>query len=87
MLTIRHVRTILHVPLSVSVRSATPWHVVQSRVKTQSDIMAVGIVYRYHKPHPRDTKGKCIVHNLLFEREAIPAETPPATVVRYLRYE
>lgn len=54
--------------------------------EAQSDIMAVGIVYRYHKPHPRDTKGKCIVHNLLFERETIPAETL-ASVVPYLRYK
>lgn len=32
---------------------------------------AVGIVYRYHKPCLRGTKGKCIVRNLPFERETI----------------
>lgn len=37
----------------------------------------VGIVYRYRKPRPRATKGKCILHNLLFERETIP-EIPAA---------
>lgn len=46
---------------------------------------AVGIVYRYHKPRPRDTKGKCLVHNLPFERETIAAEMFVARRATFVR--
>lgn len=50
---------------------------IQSRVKPRARHYAIGIVYRYRKLRSCATKGKCIVHNLLFERETI-AEISPA---------